>query len=559
MFAGVAGAKMRHVRRLPTGPTLGERWTRLRDAGSRRPTFLAGSFGLVLLTALIFPPHTARGRLNVMQVAATLFFILVLTGQSQRAKASSGADSPSKDSLYGLWLGLALAVGLYALNFPLYFIGDDFDHLYYLCQFTPRRLVEGLLRGYWWNADYFRPVGMATLWLECQLWHYNAAGYHFTNLILHLVCAVGLFLLCRSLGLWRETAAIAAMVFALLPVQAEAVAWVSARFDLLAAALVVWSLLLYSRFRRTGRWGWYVGALVAFLIAAFSKENAYVLPFLVVLLEFFVLPQRRLKPALGFFALAGAAFTYRWTVLGGIGYVGADVLHFGFKTLEGLFIRAPAQLLLGYNWVQPSAGYFVVTPALTGAFFLALAFVVEQEASQRRWTWFALGWILLASLPLYPLLLIGADLANSRFLYLGMGGLAILVSVLLARVEPPRLRQVGTLGLALLLSLGLLHNLGAWRAAGSICQTFLADLKRLEPVPAPKSTFVFIDMPYKIRGVYFLNNGLPEAVNMTYRRQDLYARRERGPSQETTIDRSRGPLIRLKWKGTGETLLERVP
>jgi len=496
-----------------------------------------------------------------MQGAATLFFIMVLTGQSQRVIASAEGDTRSKDSLHGLWLGLALAAGLYALHFPLYFINEDFNHLFNLRQFTLSMLGKGLLRGYIWDPYYFRPVGIATLWLDCQLWHENPAGYHLTNLLLHLAGVLGLFFLCRSLELGRQAAATAAMVFALLPVQAEAVAWVGARFDPLVTALVVWSLLLYSRFRRTGRWGWYVGALVAFLLASLSKENAYVLPFLAVLLEFLIFPQRRLKPTVAFFALAGAAFAYRWAVLGGIGYVGADVLRSGleFKTLEGLFIRAPAQLLLGYNWVQPATSYFLVTAALTAALFLTLAFGVKQEATQRRWTWFALAWILLANLPLYPVLLIGADLANSRFLYLAMGGLAILVSVLLAGVEPPRLRQVWTLGLALLLSHGLLHNLGAWRATCSIYQTFLADLKHLEPAPAPNTNFVFLNMPSKIRGVYFFTSGLLEAVNLTYGRHDLHAWRETGQLQETTAEINRGPLIRLRWKGPGETMLERAP
>ncbi len=158
------------------------------------------------------------------------------------------------------------------------------------------------------------------------------------------------------------------MIFGVLPVQAEAVAWVGARFDVLATALVIWSLVLYLRFRRTGRCGWYLGALLAFLLATLSKENAYMLPLLAASLEFFIFQERGLRPLAGFFLLGAGAFAYRCWVLGGIGpYLGTDILGFGFKTLEGLLIRAPAQMLLGYNWLQSSSWFFLVTATLTAA------------------------------------------------------------------------------------------------------------------------------------------------------------------------------------------------
>jgi len=180
-----------------------------------------------------------------------------------------------------------------------------------------------------------------------------------------------------------------------------------------------------------------------------SKETAYVLPLLLISLEFLVMPTRNIRVVVPFVLLGGIVFVYRWSALGGIGgYVDPSgqpaTLDVGFKTVEGLFVRAPAQLLLGYNWLQPPVLETIVLVSLTGGILIALVLCTNTCGSFKGLIGFGLTWILLANLPAHTLILVGPGLTNSRVLYFGSGGIAILIALLLAGITNTRLRQCWT-------------------------------------------------------------------------------------------------------------------
>jgi hypothetical protein len=204
-------------------------------------------------------------------------------------------------------------------------------------------------------------------------------------------------------------------------------------------------------------------------------------------------------------------------------------LQVGFKTFEGVFIRGPAQLLLGYNWLQPPVFQISVVASLTAAVLLAIALCARVGAVGWKRTAFCASRIVLTIAPAHPLLLIGAGLTNSRILHLGSIGLALLVALLLAGLSAASRIRAATAGLlVLLLTLGVFHNLEAWRWTSQFSKEFLSELKQLEPSPTPHAEFVFHDMPDTIRGVFFLREGLSEAIQMAYDRDDLNARRVSG-------------------------------
>src|SRR5262249_52497457 len=161
---------------------------------------------------------------------------------------------------------------------------------------------------------------------------------HATNLLICLLTIPGLYFLCKELGFGSEVAAASALIFAVLPSHAEGVAWMVSRFDLLSACFAFWTLVFYVRFRNKGGSGRYIAALAFFFLAALSKENAYVVPILLLLAECLLLPRRRFRPLLGFVGLAAVLFGYRWILMGGIGgYAGREgqpaTLQIGFKSL----------------------------------------------------------------------------------------------------------------------------------------------------------------------------------------------------------------------------------
>ena len=75
------------------------------------------------------------------------------------------------------------------------------------------------------------------------------------------------------LALSPLAAAFAAIVFAVLPGQAESVAWVTGRVDSMPAFFYLATFLAYARWRQHHRWSAYASSLALFFVALFSKQN----------------------------------------------------------------------------------------------------------------------------------------------------------------------------------------------------------------------------------------------------------------------------------------------
>jgi tetratricopeptide (TPR) repeat protein len=156
------------------------------------------------------------------------------------------------------------------------FIWDD-DH--FLTRNALIRASDGLYR-FWFTTqpqDYW-PLTSSTLWLEWRLWGMNPLGYHLTNLVLHLGAV---FLLWRILVRLRIPGAyIAAFFFAVHPVNAESVVWITQRKNLLAMVFfllsVLWFLESEESTGKKARWYWL--SWLAFLLAMLSKASVAPLP-----------------------------------------------------------------------------------------------------------------------------------------------------------------------------------------------------------------------------------------------------------------------------------------
>jgi hypothetical protein len=516
---------------------------------------------LALLVSLFlnFFAQTPRDHMNIMQMVSVLFFLIIITRYGMARSSASSAQIEQAD-ISGwrreLWVALLISAALYASILNSYFISDDYVHLFLARQ----PLIESLSYFLTPERGILRVLAFATINFDYFLWHHWQPGYHLTNLLFHFAGIIGIFYLCKNLALNLETAATAALIFSVMPIHPEAVVWPVNRFDVVATPLIIWAMVFYVNFRQTGRRWSYIWTLLIFLLAMHSKENAFVFPFLVIALEFFVLPKPRIKPMLGVMLLMIVTFCYRLAILGGLGGYRNSALSAGPKVFEGLFIRTPAQMLFGYNWLQPGSVLLVIIASLTAGLLLTLAFTVKPEFSsqtKRGTFWFSLVWIPLAGLPAHFFLLVGAGLTNSRVYYLSSAGAAVLIAVLINSIDPGSLRQGLKVALVLLLSLGLFHNLQAWQWTSKLSHRFLIELKQLEPSPPPGAEFLFRELPTTIRGVFFFNAGLEEAVNLTFDRQDLRARRVSSFPSKAEIQAMGRPIIEIDWEGSEERLIAR--
>ena len=131
----------------------------------------------------------------------------------------------------------------------------------------------------WWtesdfNARFFRPVTSLSIWLDYAIWGTWAPGYHITSLVLFAVFLLLAWRLFLSVGSGPKAAVWAVAFLSLDDVHLLPVGWIANRNTLLAALLVVATLLLVIRYSRTRGWWTALGALACLLLACGSKESA---------------------------------------------------------------------------------------------------------------------------------------------------------------------------------------------------------------------------------------------------------------------------------------------
>ena len=144
-------------------------------------------------------------------------------------------------------------------------------------------------------SDFYRPIQRLTYTLEYGAFSFAPAAYHITNVLLHSAAAIALLFfadeLLRASGVAalqrRWIAAIAALVWAIHPVQTAAVVYISGRADPLAALFGFLGCYLMLRGRTAvsrRAIPWLLGSGIAFLLGALSKESGLIFPALAVVI-----------------------------------------------------------------------------------------------------------------------------------------------------------------------------------------------------------------------------------------------------------------------------------
>jgi tetratricopeptide (TPR) repeat protein len=130
--------------------------------------------------------------------------------------------------------------------------------------------------------DYWRPVKAMTYGLDQAVGGGRPWSYHLTNLLLHAGACLALLLALRRITgpRWPGVAEGVALLQAVAPLHVEAVAWISARSDVLVAGcgwLAVWAMLRGRSAASAARaWGWRAAAALLVVLAIGAKESGLV-------------------------------------------------------------------------------------------------------------------------------------------------------------------------------------------------------------------------------------------------------------------------------------------
>jgi hypothetical protein len=144
-------------------------------------------------------------------------------------------------------------------------------------------LAQVFAEPHWAGLDYYRPLSRVTLVIQKGLHGDRPMPYHAFNVaVMGLTAALAYLLLTLPVfAIRRVPAFVAAALFALHPIAAQCVYPITGRETSIAVA---WSLAAVYAWLRPGR-NWYIASVVLFAAALFSREQAVVVPLLLVLAD----------------------------------------------------------------------------------------------------------------------------------------------------------------------------------------------------------------------------------------------------------------------------------
>lgn len=182
-----------------------------------------------------------------------------------------------------------IAFGVYANNLNNQLFWDDLDWI----SNNPRVhsfsgdnvkswLTENTLAGIGLKSNYYRPFLFATFTANYVVHQDKPFGYHLVNNLLHAGNAVLVFILLFFALKKRWPAFLVALLFAVHPLQTEAITYIAGRGDPLNVFWMLVSLLavrkLYEQSDKKIRW--YIISGITVVLAILSRETAIIFPFL---------------------------------------------------------------------------------------------------------------------------------------------------------------------------------------------------------------------------------------------------------------------------------------
>src|SRR6266404_4632272 len=321
-------------------------------------------------------------------------------------------------------------------------------------------VTKGLtLRGMAWafthiHSANWHPLTTMNHMLDCQLYGLKAGAHHCTNVVLHTVAVLLLFLVLRQMtgALWRS--AFVAALFAVHPLRVESVAWISERKDVLSAVFFMLTLGLYVRYVRYSSVGRYLAVVGSFALGLMCKPTLVTVPFILLLLDYWPLKRfagesstrRLILEKIPLFALsaAGAGVTL-WAHEKSITQI--EHLPFMWRVGNGLvtcltYIKQmiwPARLAVFYPHPANTLPVWEIGLAIV----LLLLATAAAITLRRKRPYFFTGWFwyLLMLLPVIGLIQVGSQGHADRYTYLSQIGLYMLLAWAITDALASRLQR----------------------------------------------------------------------------------------------------------------------
>ena len=342
------------------------------------------------------------------------------------------------------------------------------------------------------SGFYYRPLLSLSMLTDYSFWYLNPVGYHVTNVLLHVINSLLVFLvgfrLMRNKKMGPDNPAtaeegdrntlllsfFAAMFFALHPIHTESVAWVSGRTDILSTLFFLLAFVSFLEYAKERNAKGLLLFCLFFLFSLFSKENA--LSFIIVILAYGVavrMPRKQLLVSLS--ALSVVIAVYMFFRQGGMikmmlaspgskdAFLSSGTTPNNFFPqlsgavgyyLEKLFIPVNLNLM---PEIPKGPVYLLIS-------LLPFVFGGILWLAGRRLEVFLIFWIIVTLLP--SLLILFSQIAapiGERYLYLPSVGFCIFLALVLERVRKVNVLVMIALVILIAYSVYTHERLNVWK------------------------------------------------------------------------------------------------
>ncbi len=320
----------------------------------------------------------------------------------------------------------------------------------------------------------YHPLVTLTNAIEYSISGLNPTTYHVTNLAIHLINTLLVFMLVMKISRQNQIISFAvAILFGIHPMHVESVVWISERKDVLYAAFYLSAIIQYINYVEKNKKVKYVLSIMFFLLSLLSKSMAVTLPLVLLAIDYYMkgnikrtniinkLPYFLLSLTFGFLAIYSQKLQ---------GYI-AD---YGYSTIDKLFLTS-------YSWVYYLLHLFapinlsVLHPFLRGGlpaiYYLSVLVVILivviaiKYRELRKTIIFGLLFYTLSISVVLQFVTVGAGVAAERYTYIPYIGLFYIIAVLLEPFYQIQKTLVSSLFVITVLIFGYItiDRLSAWK------------------------------------------------------------------------------------------------
>lgn len=400
------------------------------------------------------------------------------------------SDQKQKDNKDLIYILIALAITLvcFLAVRDFNFVNWDDDKNFYENEFITSLNKEN----FWANTKQifqqkiignYNPLTTWTFLLDQKIYGLEQTGsWHMTNVYLHMICVLFVFLIGRRLGLQAISALLLAILFGIHPMRVESVAWVTERKDVLFGAFYLAAIWNYLRYKMEDKGRYMVYVYVLFILSLFSKIQAVSLPLSLIAIDYFRSGKFEMSTALKkapmflmslAFGLAGIYF------LKDEGSLGSESVNYPFwqRIFVGSFGLMIYYIKAIFPWkMSPLYPYESTFPA----YYYATGLVYLITGAGLFYAWkknmkavvFGLVFFLVNIVFLLQILGAGQGLAADRFTYIAYFGFFFIAAYYFEKgYNSPKFKNIA-LGVAavfcLLYAVMTINQTKVWKNSGTL-------------------------------------------------------------------------------------------